>query len=172
MSEERKAYFAGGCFWCVEEAFENAKGVSEVLSGYAGGHVKNPTYEQVTYQNTGHFEAVEVRYDPKIISYNELLNIFWKNIDPYNNDGQFCDIGSSYRSAIFYQNDEELKAIEASKKTLTKVDVSKFKTDIKKFENFYLAEEYHQDFYKKNPIRYKMYKNGCGREKTLRKIWG
>ena len=116
MADEKKAYFAGGCFWCVEEAFEKTDGVKEVKSGYTGGHVKNPTYEQVTYEETGHYEAVEVIYDSNKISYDQLLDVFWKNIDPYDAKGQFCDKGSSYLSAVFYQNEDEKKAYEESKK--------------------------------------------------------
>ena len=115
MAEEKKAYFAGGCFWCVEEAFEKTTGVIKAISGYTGGHVKNPTYEQVTYKETGHFEAVEVSYDPSKVSYEDLLKIFWRNIDPFDAEGQFCDKGSSYLSAVFYQNDQEKKAFEKSK---------------------------------------------------------
>ena len=171
MADEKKAYFAGGCFWCVEEAFEQTSGVIKAISGYTGGHVKNPTYEQVTYKNTGHYEAVEVTYDPKIVSYEELLDVFWKNIDPYDAQGQFCDKGSSYLAAVFYQNDDEKNAFENSKKRLGKSDIANFATHIKKLDIFYPAEDYHQDYYKKNPIRYKLYKNGCGRVERLKKIW-
>ena len=171
MADEKKAYFAGGCFWCVEEAFEKTDGVKEVKSGYTGGHVKNPTYEQVTYEETGHYEAVEVIYDSNKISYDQLLDIFWKNIDPYDAKGQFCDKGSSYLSAVFYQNDDEKKAYEESKKRLNKKDVVEFATHIKKLDVFYPAEDYHQDFYKRNPLRYKYYKTTCGRVQRLKKIW-
>ena len=171
MADEKKAYFAGGCFWCVEEAFEKTDGVKEVKSGYTGGHVKNPTYEQVTYEETGHYEAVEVIYDPNKISYDQLLDVFWKNIDPYDAKGQFCDKGSSYLSAVFYQNDDEKKAYEESKKRLNKKDVAEFATHIKKLDIFYPAEDYHQDFYKRNPLRYKYYKTTCGRVQRLKKIW-
>lgn len=171
MADEKKAYFAGGCFWCVEEAFEKTDGVKEVKSGYTGGHVKNPTYEQVTYEETGHYEAVEVIYDSNKISYDQLLDVFWKNIDPYDAKGQFCDKGSSYLSAVFYQNDDEKKAYEESKKRLNKEDVAQFATHIKKLDVFYPAEDYHQDFYKRNPLRYKYYKTTCGRVQRLKKIW-
>jgi methionine-S-sulfoxide reductase len=170
MAEEKKAYFAGGCFWCVEEAFEKTTGVIKAISGYTGGHVKNPTYEQVTYKETGHFEAVEVTYDPSKVSYEDLLKIFWRNIDPFDAEGQFCDKGSSYLSAVFYQNDQEKKAFEKSKEEL-KIDKSKITTVSKPLEIFYNAEDYHQDYYKKNPIRYNLYKTGCGRETKLKKIW-
>ena len=171
MAEEKKAYFAGGCFWCVEEAFEKTPGVLKAISGYTGGDLKNPTYEQVTYNETGHYEAVEVVYDPKLISYKQLLNVFWKNIDPYDAKGQFCDKGSSYLTAVFYQNEDEKIAFEESKKNLGKSDISNFVTHIKKLDIFYPAEDYHQDYYKNNPIRYKLYKNGCGRVQRLKKIW-
>lgn len=171
MAEEKKAYFAGGCFWCVEEAFEKTPGVLKAISGYTGGDLKNPTYEQVTYNETGHYEAVEVIYDPKVISYDQLLNVFWKNIDPYDAKGQFCDKGSSYLTAVFYQNNEEKKAFEESKKNLGKSDIANFVTHIKKLDIFYPAEDYHQDYYKNNPIRYKLYKTGCGRVQRLKKIW-
>ena len=171
MANTNKAYFAGGCFWCVEEAFEKTPGVNEVISGYTGGHLKNPTYEQVSHTETGHYEAVEVNYDSNKVSYDQLLDVFWKNIDPYNGQGQFCDIGSSYLSAIFYESNEQLKAIEESKKRLTNQDISKFETHIKKFDVFYPAEDYHQNFYKKNPIRYKFYKTNCGRQQRLKKVW-
>ncbi len=171
MASEKKAYFAGGCFWCVEEAFEKTKGVSKAISGYTGGQVENPTYEQVTYNETGHYEAVEVVYDPNVISYEQLLNVFWKNIDPYDAKGQFCDKGSSYLTAVFYQNDLEKKLFQESKVKLGKSDIDKFVTNIKKLDVFYPAEDYHQDYYKKNPIRYKFYKTGCGRVERLKKIW-
>ena len=171
MADEKKAYFAGGCFWCVEEAFEKTDGVKEVRSGYTGGHIKNPTYEQVTYEETGHYEAVEVIYDSNKISYDQLLDVFWKNIDPYDAKGQFCDKGSSYLSAVFYQNNDEKKAYEESKKRLNKEDVAQFATHIKKLDVFYPAEDYHQDFYKRNPLRYKYYKTTCGRVQRLKKIW-
>ena len=171
MADEKKAYFAGGCFWCVEEAFEKTAGVSEVKSGYTGGHLKNPTYEQVTHEDTGHYEAVEVSYNPNQISYDQLLEIFWKNIDPFDAQGQFCDKGSSYLSAVFYQNEREKEAFNKSKENL-KIDKSQIATHLKPFETFYAAEDYHQDFYKKNPLRYKFYKSSCGRVPRLKKIWG
>ena len=171
MANEKKAYFAGGCFWCVEEAFEKTPGVLSAMSGYTGGHVKNPTYEQVSYTETGHYEAVEVVYDAEKVSFDQLLDVFWKNIDPFDGQGQFCDKGTSYLSAVFYQNDEEKKLFEESKKRLN-IDISKIATDIKPLDIFYPAEDYHQDYYKKNPIRYKFYKTSCGRQLRLKKIWG
>ena len=178
------AVFAGGCFWCVEEAFEQTSGVIKAISGYTGGHVKNPTYEQVTYKNTGHYEAVEVTYDPKKISYEQLLDIFWKNIDPYDAQGQFCDKGSSYLTAVFYQNDEEKNAFEESKKRLGKPDIASFATHIKKLDIFYPAEDYHQDYYKldtrvltrfgyrKQSDVYYRYRDACGRDQRVLEIWG
>ena len=229
--EEDKAYFAGGCFWCVEESFEKLNGVIEVISGYSGGTTENPTYKEVTYGNTGHFEVVEIIYDKKIISFQELLENFWVNIDPfdaygqfcdkgysyrsvafYQNDvekkliendvkdlenrfnkkvisfeellenfwvnidpfdayGQFCDKGYSYRSVAFYQNEEEKKLIEKDIKDLQNKFNKKVVTYIRNFEKFYKAEEYHQDFYKIKLERYLRYKKACGREELLKRIW-
>lgn len=171
MADEKKAYFAGGCFWCVEEAFEKTPGVLSAMSGYTGGHIKNPTYEQVSYTETGHYEAVEVVYDPSKVSFDQLLDVFWKNIDPFDGQGQFCDKGSSYLSAVFYQDENEKKLFEESKKRLN-IDVDKIATHIKPLDIFYPAEDYHQDYYKKNPIRYKFYKTSCGRQLRLKKVWG
>ena len=171
MANEKKAYFAGGCFWCVEEAFEKTPGVLSAMSGYTGGHVKNPTYEQVSYTETGHYEAVEVLYDSTKVTFDQLLDVFWKNIDPFDGAGQFFDKGTSYLSAVFYQNEDEKKSYEDSKKRLN-IDTSKIATHIKPVEIFYPAEDYHQDYYKKNPIRYKFYKTSCGRQLKLKKIWG
>ncbi len=169
-----KAYFAGGCFWCMEEAFEKVEGVRSATSGYMGGTVSNPTYEEVSAGRTGHAESVEVVYDPVKVSYQKLLDAFWKNIDPITPNAQFCDHGSQYRSAIFFQTDEEKRASDTSKQA---VEQSKrFKepivTQIVMASQFYLAEEYHQDFYKKNPIRYKLYKYNCGRAQRLEEVWG
>ena len=137
-----KAYFAGGCFWCVEESFEKLKGVEEVISGYSGGITENPTYKEVTYGNTGHFEVVEIIYDKKVISFEELLKNFWVNIDPFDAYGQFCDKGYSYRSVAFYQNDEEKKLIEKDIKDLQNKFNKKVVTYVRNFEKFYKAEEY------------------------------
>ena len=169
-----KAYFAGGCFWCMEEAFEKVEGVRSATSGYMGGTVSNPTYEEVSAGRTGPAESVEVVYDPVKVSYQKLLDAFWKNIDPITPNAQFCDHGSQYRSAIFFQTDEEKRASDTSKQA---VEQSKrFKepivTQIVMASQFYLAEEYHQDFYKKNPIRYKLYKYNCGRAQRLEEVWG
>ena len=166
-----KAYFAGGCFWCVEESFEKLKGVEEVISGYSGGITENPTYKEVTYGNTGHFEVVEIIYDKKVISFKELLENFWINIDPFDAYGQFCDKGYSYRSVAFYQNDEEKKLIEKDIKDLENKFNKKVVTYIRNFKKFYKAEEYHQDFYKIKLERYLRYKKACGREELLKRIW-
>ena len=170
-AQKDKAYFAGGCFWCVEESFEKLKGVEEVISGYSGGITENPTYKEVTYGNTGHFEVVEIIYDKKVISFKELLENFWVNIDPFDAYGQFCDKGYSYRSVAFYQNDEEKKLIEKDIKDLENKFNKKVVTYIRNFEKFYKAEEYHQDFYKIKLERYLRYKKACGREELLKRIW-
>ena len=167
----KKAYFAGGCFWCMEESFEKVEGVLKVISGYSGGNTKNPTYKEVTYGNTGHFEVIEIEYDAEIISYEKLLGIFWVNIDPFDSLGQFCDKGYSYRSVAFYSNDSEKKLIQKSIRKIEKKFNKKIVTYIRKFDKFYKAEDYHQDYYKENFINYLMYKNGCGRVKILKKIW-
>jgi peptide-methionine (S)-S-oxide reductase len=171
-NEYKKAYFAGGCFWCMEESFDKAKGVIKSVSGYSGGHVKNPTYKQVIYKDTGHVEAVAVYYDPKLTSYEELLKVFWVNIDPFDAKGQFCDKGKSYRSVVFYQNIKQKKLIEDSIINLEKkFNNKKIVTLIWKFEKFYPAEDYHQNYYQNNFLRYLAYKSGCQREETLNKIW-
>ena len=170
-AQKDKAYFAGGCFWCVEESFEKLKGVEEVISGYSGGITENPTYKEVTYGNTGHFEVVEIIYDKKVISFEDLLKNFWVNINPFDAYGQFCDKGYSYRSVAFYQNDEEKKLIEKDIKDLQNRFNKKVVTYIRNFEKFYKAEEYHQDFYKIKLERYLRYKKACGREELLKRIW-
>ena len=170
-AQKDKAYFAGGCFWCMEESFEKLNGVEEVISGYSGGVTENPTYKEVTYGNTGHFEVVEVVYNKKIISYEKLLENFWINIDPFDSYGQFCDKGFSYRSVAFYQNTNEKKLIEKNIKELENRFNKKVVTYIRDFEKFYRAEEYHQDFYKIKLERYLRYKKACGREEILKRIW-
>tara|TARA_B110000444_G_scaffold251431_1_gene279284 strand:- start:481 stop:1104 length:624 start_codon:yes stop_codon:yes gene_type:complete len=170
--EYKKAYFAGGCFWCMEESFDKVKGVIKSVSGYSGGTVKNPTYRQVIYEDTGHVEAIEVFYNPKLTSYKELLKVFWENIDPFDSNGQFCDKGKSYRSVAFYQNLKEKKNIDNSILDIeTRFNKKKVVTLVWKFDKFYLAESYHQDFYQNNFLRYLSYKSGCQREETLKKIW-
>ena len=170
-AQKDKAYFAGGCFWCMEESFENLSGVEEVISGYSGGVTENPTYKEVTYGNTGHFEVVEVVYNKKIISYEELLENFWINIDPFDSYGQFCDKGYSYRSVAFYKDTNEKKLIEKDIQKLESRFNKKVVTYIRSFEKFYRAEEYHQDFYKIKLERYLRYKKACGREEILKRIW-
>ena len=170
-AQKDKAYFAGGCFWCMEESFEKLSGVEEVISGYSGGVTENPTYKEVTYGNTGHFEVIEVIYNKKIISYKKLLENFWINIDPFDFYGQFCDKGYSYRSVAFYQNTNEKKLIEKNIKELENRFNKKVVTYIRGFEKFYRAEEYHQDFYKIKLERYLRYKKACGREEILKRIW-
>ena len=167
----KKAYFAGGCFWCMEEAFEKIDGVLEVISGYSGGTTKNPTYKEVVYGKTGHFEAIEIKYDSKKIKYVDLLNAFWINSDPFDADGQFCDKVYSYRSVAFYTSDKEKNLIEKSIIMLEKRFTKKIVTYIRKFDEFYEAEEFHQDYYVENFINYLRYKKGCKRVKTLEKIW-
>ena len=168
---EQKAYFAGGCFWCMEESFDKIKGVITSTSGYSGGHLRNPTYREVIYKDTGHVEAIEVTYNPQIISYEKLLSIFWENIDPFDELGQFCDKGKSYRSVIFYEGKKQKKTIMSSLELLEKKFDAKIVTLIWKFEKFYPAEEYHQDYYQKNFLRYLAYKKSCQREEVLKKIW-
>ena len=170
-AQKDKAYFAGGCFWCVEESFEKLKGVEEVISGYSGGITENPTYKEVTYGKTGHFEVVEIIYDKEIISYEELLKNFWINIDPFDAYGQFCDKGYSYRSVAFYQSEEEKTLIEKDIIALEKKFDKKVVTYVRNFEKFYKAEEYHQDFYKIKLQRYLSYKKACRREEILKRIW-
>ena len=169
-----KASFAGGCFWCVESDFDKIPGVISTTSGYTGGRVAKPTYEQVSSHNTGHAEAVEVVYDPAKVSYQRLVAYFWHTIDPTVKDQQFCDHGSPYRTAIFAQNDEQLKIAQASRAALEKTKPFKepIVTEITLATAFYPAEEYHQDYYKKNPVRYKYYRNGCGRDARLQQLWG
>ena len=169
------ATFAGGCFWCVEEAFDKVPGVISTVSGYIGGTVPNPTYEQVSsLQNTGHAEAVQVTYDPAKVTYRQLVDWFWRNIDPTQPDGQFCDHGSPYRSAIFYHDEAQRRIAAASKEALAAS--GRFKqpivTEITAAGPFYVAEHYHQDYYKKNPNRYEFYKYGCRRAQRLELLWG
>jgi len=166
-----KAYFAGGCFWCMEESFEKKEGVVQVISGYSGGKTQNPTYEEVVYGDSGHFEAVEIIFDKEKTNYTELLNHFWKNIDPFDEYGQFCDKGYSYRSVAFYGNEEQKNMINKSIVILEEKFKKKIVTYVRKFDKFYKAEDKHQDFYIKKFASYLRYKKACGREKTLSKIW-
>jgi peptide-methionine (S)-S-oxide reductase len=169
-----KATFAGGCFWCMEGPFANLAGVVSVTSGYTGGQKKNPTYEEVSSGSTGHAESVQIVYDPKKISYSDLLKVFWHNIDPTTPNRQFCDAGSQYRSAIFFHDETQKRLAEESK---TAIEASHklpgpIVTQIVPASEWTAAEEYHQHFYKKNPVRYHEYRNGCGRDARLKQLWG
>ena len=166
-----KAYFAGGCFWCMEESFEKLDGVKEVISGYSGGTTTNPTYKEVTFGNTGHFEVVEIIYNKDIISYDELLKNFWINIDPFDAFGQFCDKGYSYRSVAFYKSEYEKSKIEKGISEIENKFNKRVVTYVKEFEVFYKAEDKHQDYYQEYLLNYLMYKQGCGREEVLKRIW-
>lgn len=168
------ATFAGGCFWCMEEAFEPIEGVQQVISGYIGGHLDNPTYYQVSQGHSGHAEAVQITFDPDKVSYNQLLNHFWANIDPVDAGGQFCDRGNQYRSEVFYHNAEQKGLAEASRLTLQQSGSLKhdIATAISAATRFTPAEEYHQDYYRKNPVRYNFYKYSCGRTKRLQQLYG
>jgi peptide-methionine (S)-S-oxide reductase len=169
-----KATFAGGCFWCMEAPFDKLPGVLSVTAGYSGGQVKNPTYEQVSAGGTGHAEAVQIVFDPSKTGYGKLLDIYWRNIDPTVKDRQFCDVGSQYRSAIFYHSEEQRRFALKSKTTLEKNKPFKgpVVTEITPAGEFYQAEEYHQHYYKKNPLRYAYYRSGCGRDRRLKELWG
>ncbi len=169
-----KAIFAGGCFWCMEAPFEKLPGVISAVSGYTGGVTQNPTYEQVSSGGTGHAEAVEIVYDPEKISYEKLLDVFWMNIDPTAAGRQFVDIGNQYRAAVFYLNDEQKRLAEESREKIQKSGrfTTPIVTEIKQASVFYPAEDYHQDYYKKNPVQYKYYRNGSGRDQFLDSIWG
>ena len=172
--QTEKAIFAAGCFWCTEEAFEKVPGVVSAVSGYTGGTVKNPSYQQVSSGRTGHAEAVEVTFDPAKVTYEQLLDVFWVNHDPTVKDRQFCDSGSQYRPAIFYLGDEQKRLAEASKAKWEKAKPFKqpILTEITKAGPFYPAEDYHQDYYKKNPLQYRFYVTGCGRYNRLDSLWG
>jgi peptide-methionine (S)-S-oxide reductase len=169
-----KATFAGGCFWCMEHAFDELTGVVSVTSGYTGGKRKNPTYEEVSAGGTGHAESVQIVYDPTKISYGKLLAVYWHNIDPTVKDRQFCDYGHQYRSAIFYHSEEQHRLATQSKEALEKNKPFREQvvTEITPASEFYPAEEYHQHYYKKNPIRYKYYRTSCGRDRRLKELWG
>jgi peptide-methionine (S)-S-oxide reductase len=168
------ATFAMGCFWCGEEAFEKVPGVVSAVSGYLDGKTKNPSYEQVSSGLTGHTEGVEVKFDPSKVSYEQLLDVFWLNHDPTTLDRQFCDGGSQYRPGIYWHDEAQRKAAEASKAKYEKLKTFKqpILTPIVKTSQFWPAEEYHQDYYRKNPVRYKYYANGCGRYSRLDELWG
>lgn len=169
-----KAIFAGGCFWCMEQPFDVLDGVRSTTSGYIGGTVANPTYDQVSGGRTGHTEAVEIVFDPTKVTYEKLLETYWRNVDPTDKGGQFCDRGSMYRPEIFVVDAEQRKAAEASKAALEKSKPFRdaIVVPITQATTFYAAEDYHQDFYKTNPVRYKFYRNGCGRDARLERLWG
>jgi peptide-methionine (S)-S-oxide reductase len=173
-AENETAVFAGGCFWCMEKPYDKIEGVVSTISGYTGGHTDNPTYKSTSTGTTGHYEAIRIEYDPEKVSYEKLLDVFWKNIDPFDDKGQFCDKGPQYRAAIFTKNDKEKELASKSKKALQ--DKLKEKatvvTEILPAKRFYDAEEYHQDYYIKNPVRYRYYRFGCGRDKRLDQVEG
>jgi len=171
-AQTARATFAGGCFWCMEPPFDELDGVSSTTAGYIAGKTKNPTYEQVSTGTTGHTEALQVVYDPKKISYEKLLEVFWRNIDPLAANGQFCDLGSQYRSGIFYHDGNQQNAAEKSKNAIQARFKQPVATEITAATVFYPAEDYHQDYYKKNPLRYKLYSHGCGRAQRLEEVWG
>jgi peptide-methionine (S)-S-oxide reductase len=168
----RTVVFAGGCFWCMEKPFDGIEGVKSTISGYAGGRTKNPTYEEVSSGATGHIEVVQITYDPAKVSYAKLLDVFWRNVDPFDSRGQFCDKGSQYLSAIFVADSAERQAAEASKQAFEKRFGKPIVTSIQPAATFYAAEDYHQDYYKKNPVRYRYYRGGCGRDNRLEAVWG
>jgi len=170
--ELKEAVFAGGCFWCMESSFDKVSGVVATTSGYTGGHLAKPSYEAVSSGTSGHYEAIRISYDPAMVSYEDLLRVFWKNVDPFDDGGQFCDRGPQYRAAIFAADDEERVA---AKKSAREVETSKGQqvmTMILPRGEFFPAEEYHQDYYQRNPIRYHYYRTGCGRDRRLNQIWG
>jgi peptide-methionine (S)-S-oxide reductase len=171
-AETKTAVFAGGCFWCVEEAFDKVPGVTATISGYTGGQVENPDYKQVSAGGTGHYEAVEVKYDSAKVSYESLLETFWHNIDPFDERGQFCDKGTQYLSAIFTSDGEEQKLAEATKAKVAEQFKLPVATAILPQQTFYPAEDYHQNFHETNSARYEYYKWGCGRVQRLEEIWG
>ena len=173
-NELATATFAGGCFWCVESDFDMVPGVVETVSGYTGGTTANPTYRQVTAGGTGHYEAVRIRYDPEKVSYERLLHVFWRSVDPTDAGGQFCDRGASYRTAIFAGTEEERRLAEASKEAVERSGVLEqgVVTPVEPLKEFYPAEDYHQDYYMKSPVRYKFYRFSCGRDARVRELWG
>lgn len=174
FAQEQVAYatFAGGCFWCMEKPFDDLDGVLSTTSGFSGGQVENPSYDQVSRGNTGHIEVVQVEYDPRRVSYEELLYVYWRNVDPFDAGGQFCDRGHTYTTAIFARDREERRAAEASLREVARRFGRSIATDIREFEAFYPAEAYHQDYYLRNPVRYRFYRGSCGRDARLDEIWG
>jgi peptide-methionine (S)-S-oxide reductase len=172
QEREATAVFAGGCFWCMEKPFDDLEGVLTTRSGYAGGSVANPTYEEVTRGGTGHAEVVQIVYDPTRVSYEELLYVFWRNVDPFDGGGQFCDRGDSYRTAIFYETPEEARTARRTAGEVRQRFGRRVATEIRELKAFYVAEDYHQNYYARNPIRYTFYRSACGRDARLREIWG
>ena len=170
--ELKKAVFAGGCFWCVEADFDKVPGVVKTVSGYTGGHVENPSYKQVTYEDTGHFEAVEITYDADKVAYEDLLRTYWRTVDPLDPAGQFCDKGPSYRTAVFPLDEAQRAAAEASKTQAEQALGQEVVTEIRDAGAFWPAEEYHQNYYKKNPVKYKYYRWRCGRDDRVEELWG
>lgn len=168
----KKAVFAGGCFWCMQPPYDKTEGVIQTVVGYAGGKTENPTYEEVSSGESGHYEVIEVTYNPKKVTYEQLLDIFWKNIDPLNADGQFCDTGRQYRTAIFYDGELQREAAEKSKAALEEKTRRSFATQILPSAPFWPAEEYHQKYSEKNPVRYKIYREQCQRDDRLEEVWG
>lgn len=169
---DAEAIFAGGCFWCMEEAFDKVDGVLSTTSGFSGGSTESPTYDQVVAGGTGHTEAVRIEYDPAQVDYAELLHVYWRNIDPFVENRQFCDEGDSYRSAIFYRNDQQRRLAEATKAELEERFGREIATQLEAFEAFWAVEDAHQNFYETNPMRYNFYKSACGRHERLVEIWG
>lgn len=172
LAESQQAVFAGGCFWCVEEAFDKVDGVTATVSGFSGGETENPSYREVVNGGTGHLEVVEVEYDPEQVDYAELLDVFWRNIDPFAVNRQFCDEGESYRSAIFVSDDTQRELAEASRNALAERFGRDITTEILDAATFYPAEQEHQNYYKENPLRYRFYKSACGRVERLEEVWG
>ncbi len=170
--EGARATFAGGCFWCMEKPFDELEGVISTTSGYTGGHTENPTYREVTRGGTGHLEAVQVVYDPEKVDYETLLFVFWRNVDPLDAGGQFCDRGSSYETAVFAHDEEQRRLAEESKRDARSTLGSRIVTPIRSFDVFYPAEDYHQDYYRENPVRYNFYRTSCGRDARLEMLWG
>jgi peptide-methionine (S)-S-oxide reductase len=170
--ELERATFAGGCFWCMEPPYDEVEGVVETISGFSGGHVPNPGYEQVVAGGTGHLEVVQVVYDPDKVSYGELLDIYWPNVDPFDGGGQFCDRGESYRPAIFVHDSRQERLARASLQTVQERFEQPIAVTIEPFEAFYAAEDYHQNYYQENPVRYKYYRWRCGRDERLEAVWG
>ena len=169
---EARATFAGGCFWCMEKPFDELEGVISTVSGYAGGHLEDPSYQDVTAGGSGHAEVVQVTYDPDTVSYATLLEVFWRNVDPFDAGGQFCDRGSSYRTGIFYHSAEQARLARRSKREMSRRFSRGIVTEIDTLETFYPAEDYHQNYYKRNPVRYRFYRTSCGRDRRLEAVWG